>query len=498
MDFVKRSMASSDAFFVQNKIPTWTEWRVDNAVKEGYKVNPWVFRAVQLIAQNASSVPWAVFDEKMSPIWNHPLSKVLARPNEHFSRQKLIELIVAWLQLSGNAYLKLVRVGDEVKELWPISPDRISPIPSEDPTRYIEGYTIVANGGAERVDPDYNRDNILHIKLFDPSNPYLGISPLQAAAKSVDLDNAQLEWNTSTMQNRGVVDGVFTFKRPIDGQQAQSIVDRLIDKFSGKKNARKPLVIGDDATYQRLALNAIELDFLNSRKHNREEILSVFGVPPQLIGIQDSSTYNNYSISMKIFWETTVLPLLDMLRDTFNHAFNLQDGLSIHYDISEVAALRHNEDEKAKVAKTYYEIGVPVSVTNEKLALGLPAYDGWDKVNRVIMPAEAGAAQLQPAKDAEAEQPMDVDNVRAAFELLKRNLKIDLNGYRSQILKIGKLLGNELSAKHELRFVDHMTWVVEQQMEYGKTVGFSDDQIFMAINDTGVFNDTSIAHFCRK
>lgn len=517
MDFVKRSMASSDAFFAQSKVTTWTDWRVDNSVKDGYKVNPWVYRAVQLISQNGSSVPWVVYDKEMSPIWDHPVSKLFARPNQHFSRQKLMELVISWLELSGNAYLKLVKVGGEIKEIWPVSPDRISPIPSLDSTKFIEGYKIVAEGGAEKIDPDYNVDNILHIKLVDPSNPYLGISPLQAASKSVDLDNAQLEWNTSTMQNRGVVDGVFTFKRPIDGQQAQSIVDRLVDKFSGKKNARKPLVIGDDATYTRLSLNAIELDFLNSRRHNREEILSVFGVPPQLIGIQDSSTYNNYAISMRIFWETTVLPLLDMLKDTLNHAFNLQDGLSIGYDVSEVAALRNNEDEKAKIAKTYYEIGVPVSVSNEKLSLGLPAYDGWDTVTRVIMPSEAGASQIGDAKKAEAKLNPDTtrsnqrilefrDQIRSVFRSLNADVHTsnDVDSYNSivdfaseSIKSIAKSYSNSdrVADFCKRKFKDEISKVVDDQIRYGKAVSYNKQKIDRAIDDTGILGDFSADNF---
>jgi HK97 family phage portal protein len=388
MEFQKRSMASSDAYFVNAKQPSWTDWRVDTAVREGYKINPWVYRAIQLISQNGSSVPWVLYNAEMNPQWNHPISKMLARPNPYFSRQRTMELLISWLELSGNAYLKKVKVNNRTVEIWPISPDRIAPIPSRDPARFIDGYQVIEDGGREWANPDYNQETVIHLKLTDPSNPYEGISPLMAAAKSVDLDNSQLDWNTSTMQNRGVVDGVFTFKRPIDGNQAEGIMRRIMDKFGGKKNARKPLVIGDDASYTRLSLNAIELDFLNSRKHNREEILSVFGVPPQLIGIQDSSTYNNYAISMRIFWETTVMPLLDMVRDTLNHAMydEIPEGYSIGYDISEIAALRNNEEEKANIAKTYYEIGVPVSITNEKLALGLPEYEGWDKVYHIPSP----------------------------------------------------------------------------------------------------------------
>lgn len=381
MSHERRNMANSDVYYTKNTPAVWTVWNLKKLVNEGYKINPWVFRAVRAIAQSASTVPWVVYDSEMTPQWDHPLSKTLNKPHPHFTRQQLVEMLVSWLELSGRAYIKKVRVGGRTQELWPVSPDRLAPVPSSDPAKFIDGYMIVNERGEQVKDPEYNEETVMYIRFINPSNPYEGISPLEAAAKSVDLDNSQIDWNTATMQNRGVVDGVFTFKRALDRPQADSILERIMEKFSSKSNARKPLVIGDEATYQRLALSPTEMDFLDSRKNNREEILSVFGVPPQLVGVQDSSTYNNFAVSLRIFWEVTVIPILDTLRDTFNHSFadELSDGLTVGYDTSGVAALRESETEKASTAKIYTDMGVPVSIVNEKMELGLTEYEGWDQ-----------------------------------------------------------------------------------------------------------------------
>jgi HK97 family phage portal protein len=380
VDFIKRSMAGSDAFIAQGSQAIWNDWTVDKSVKDGMKTNVWVYRAVNIIARAASTVPWVVYDKDMIPLWEHPLTKLLANPNPHYSGQRLIETLVMWLELSGNAYGKRVISGNRTLEIWPISPDRIGPIPSNDPAKFIEGYKIRGANGVEVKDPSYDQTNVIHLRFVDPSNPYLGIGPLQAAARPVDLDVSQLEWNVSTMQNRGIVDGVFTFKRPLDSTQGKSITERIIERFSGPKNARKPLVIGEEAQYTRLGLNPAELDFIQSRKYGREEILAAFGVPPQLVGIQDASSYNNFSTSMRIFWETTVIPLLDQMRDMFNHAFRteLDATLTLGYDTSGVAALQGNEYDKARVGKIYHQMGVPVSIINEKLALGIQKYPGWE------------------------------------------------------------------------------------------------------------------------
>ena len=381
----KRSLAGSDAYFTVTNKTVWSVWDIDRAVSQGYQANPWVFRAIQIIVQQAASVPWVVFDEKMSPIWDHPLSKLFARPNDVYPAQRMMELIVQWLELGGNAYLKKVKVGANTKEVWPVSPDRIGPIPSRDPALFIDGYRVKKDGGREEADPEYNKDTVIHFGFTNPANPYLGISPLGAAAKATDLDNSQMEWNASTMQNRGVVDGMFSFKRTLEAPQAQSVADRIREKFSGKKNARKPLVVGEDAQYTKLSLTPVEMDFLKSRNNNRDEILAVFGVPPQLAGAQEASTYNNYSSSLRILWKSTIIPTLDLIKSSLNHSFadELTPGLTLGYDTSEVSALQENEAERFGTAKIMYSMGVPVSIINERLGLAIPSYPGWEKPRAV-------------------------------------------------------------------------------------------------------------------
>lgn len=430
--FELRSMAGSDAFFATTTKVAWTEWHIDKAVAGGYQVNPWVFIAIQKITQAAGSVPWVVYDAKMSRVDDHPLSKLMANPNPHFPRQRMIEMLVSWLELGGNGYLKKVQVAGRTEELWPVSPDRIGPIPSTDPAKFIEGYAIRKDGNAAEVrDPDYNADTVVHLRFTNPANPYLGLSPLGAAAKSVDLDNAQLDWNTASMQNRGVVDGVFTFKRPLDATASQSIMERIMDKWSGKRNARKPLVIGEDAQYTRLSLTPVEMDFLASRAGNRDEILAVFGVPPQLVGVQSASTYNNYSTSLRIFWESTVLPLLDLIRDALNHSLRkeLGAGLTIGYDVSDIAALQENMTERIQAARGLYAMGVPVSVINEKLSLGLPQYEGWGQsrpptsaggLADPTAPNAARGLELVPNEQRSAEGDAKLRDKLAAGPVYKR------------------------------------------------------------------------------
>lgn len=379
--FKKRNLSSSiDSISVSSDRAIWSDWTISKAVKEGYKASGWVYKSVSLISRTASVAPFVVKNSENEIEWDHPLTKLLMDPHPYLSRSQFYELLIQWLQLAGNAYLSKADDSRGTRELWPISPDKISPIESKDNSTFVSGYEIINDSGSMQKSSEFTTDNVIHFSMTNPDVPIIGISPLQSCAKAVDSDVAQQDWNVSAMQNRGVVEGVFTFKKQLDETQSTSIMKRIMDKFSGAKNARKPLVIGSDASYTRLSLTAAEMDFLESRKFNRDEIFIVYGIPPQLGGSQESSTYNNFSTAMRIFWESTLIPLLNLMANQFTQSFKeeLGEGYYISVDYSVVASLSDNQDEIAKTAKLYYDMGVPFKHINEKFELGVEEYNGWD------------------------------------------------------------------------------------------------------------------------
>lgn len=397
----KRNMATSIVADYNIKQAQWTNWTVRKAVREGYKVSGWVFKAISIISKNISTVPWGVVDEEGVYQPEHPVSLLLNNPNPAFSPQDFFELLSAWQQLSGEAYAKQVKVDNITKELWPVSPDRIAPIESEDPTKLIGGYEIQDKNGKKTTSPEFTPENVISFRFLDPANPIKGIGPLQVAAKAVDIDIQQLEWNMQAMSNRGILDGVFTFAERLDADVYTTIKAKIKELFQGKNNARDIGVIGSNAKYQRLSLTPAEMDFITSRKFNREEIFIIFGVPPQLAGVMESSTFNNFNTARVIFWETTLIPILNDLANTLNRALKeeLGDGFKIAYDLTNIPALKKDGKEKAETAKIYSEMGVPMEKLNEMFKLGVPEYEGWDKpVTKAAQPAATTTDENRGAK----------------------------------------------------------------------------------------------------
>lgn len=353
--------------------PIYTSWTVAKAVSEGYKANPWVYRSVYLKAKAGSSIPWYVVDSEGEKIDGHPITLLFKRPNPYISKQDLFELIISWLELAGNSYLKKIKVNGRTEELWPISPDRAHPVSSNDPAEWIAGYAL---DKSKKV--DIEPQDMIHHKYFDPSNPLLGIAPLEAVAKTVDIDNGQKDFNKSTTQNRGVVDGYFVFEKAFSNQKdTDAIRDKLNETHRGKRTFG---VLGSSAKYVRTALTPAEMDFIESGKANREEVFIAFGVPPVYAGVMEGATMNNYKTSELIFWFGTMLFLLDDLKDTFNFtlADEIGEGNQLVYDISGVPAIREALLAKTKTAKGLFEMGVPFEQLNKVFSFGFEEFDGWE------------------------------------------------------------------------------------------------------------------------
>ena len=411
-----RSLAVSDLYATRLPLPHFTTWTVENAVRNGYRVSGWVYLAVTKIMSAGSTVPFVVCrydDDKID--WQHPITRLLQKPNPVWSRANMSKLIIAWLQLAGNGYWHRVMSGRKTIQLWPITPDRLSPVPSSDAEQLVSGYKSpngekfkMRQGMVEALLPE----EVIHVKLIDPEKPYTGIAPLEAAGRAVDTSNEIRAFNKAAAENRGVMDGLLMLENATP-QQARTIREHLLEVLTrtvDKMNARLPGIIGSKGTYHRTGETPAELDFPQASKDLRDEILNIFGVPLALVS-GENMTLDNMKMAEPTFWRSTLVPLLLDIADDID--FSLRQGVDElgdnHYigiDTSKVAALKVDQESQAAIARQYWDMGVPVQTINDYLQLGLPEFKGWDT------PWTGKEIQAAPGQRARRYQLIEVRNFR--------------------------------------------------------------------------------------
>lgn len=328
--------------------PRFTPRQYDHLAKEGYQKNVIAYRCIRLISQNAAAVPFTLFRGKMR-LENHPLLTLLRRPNPMQGGSELFEAIYTFFLIAGNAYLEAV--GPESAsptELWALRPDRMRVIPGRHGVPEIYRYTVNGQSHDYVVDALTGQAKVLHLKAFHPLDDWYGMSPLEAAAVSIDQHNDAATWNASLLQTSGRPSGALIYKPHNDGapqglteEQRMSLKSEVEEFFTGAARAGRPLVLEGGLDWKEMSLSPKDMDWLAGKDVSAREIALAFHVPPQLIGIEGSMTFANFEQARLAFFDDAVLPLLDHVKDELNNWLVPQfgDDLLLDYDTDKIEAL---------------------------------------------------------------------------------------------------------------------------------------------------------------
>lgn len=271
-----------------------------------YQQSPWVYVAVNRIAEAAALVPLRVFrleGERRIEVERHPLERLLDAPNPYLSRFELFEQTVGLLELCGNAYWFLAGDGQGTPtEIWCLAPDRVTVVP--DPTHYVRGYLYEIDGRRIPLEPQ----EVVHFKRWHPANDYYGLSALEAARLAIASDRAMATWNNNTFgEANGVPAGIVTIKEFVSDADFERLKREWRQSYGGPQR-RTAFLRGGGIEWQNIGLSHHELDFLQGREAHRDEILQVFGVP---VGLVDkNATEANATVAERQFIERTLYPKL--------------------------------------------------------------------------------------------------------------------------------------------------------------------------------------------
>lgn len=414
------------------------EWSAEKAVTEGMRKSGWLYVAVTKKARALASVPLIVERQTRkgwTPDPKHPAQKLLSRPNPHMDMQGMVERWTQHMELAGNAVWHVIRAGNgEALELWPILPDHISPIP--DRVDYLRGYEYRPTP-TDRL--TLKPSEVIHWQYQDPANPYWGLAPIRAAAQTIDSDIDLIRWNRSLAVNGARPTGVVSLSDQLTEEQWEAARVMIQSQTGGAGNARQFLAFGGATKVDSFGFAPTDMDFLDGRRLNREEIFSVIGVPAILAVQGEGATYANMGDAGRQFWTDTLIPLLDDLCRTLGASLLAPYGgnYRIRADLSNVPALRENTQLQAQTALTLIRAGYDAVSVGEMLGLPLKTAAQVEAETQAQLAAQTLKGLTGPAaawvsdrigRDVKALSPPDALRVAQALgsgepELMLRGLE---------------------------------------------------------------------------
>ncbi len=367
--------------------PRFTPRRYDSLAEEGYQKNVIVHRCIKLIAQNAASVPWTLYQGHAghkTPLFDHPLIKLLKQPNPMQGGTEMFEALYGFYLISGNTYLEGVGPdGSTPQELWTLRPDRMSIIAGAGGVPQKYRYSVAGKHIDYSVDRLTGHVQVLHIKSFHPLDDWYGMSPLEAAAYSIDQHNEAAKWNTSLLQNSGRPSGALVYTPSntngvdsLTDEQRQNLKAELEDHYTGGSNAGRPLVLEGGLDWREMSLSPKDMDWTAAKEMSAKEIALAYHIPSQLVGIDGSLTYSNFEQARLALYDDAVLPLLEHVKDELNNWLVpiFGDNLSLDYDRDAIEALAPRR-EKIWSRLTSADF---MTVNEKRKAVGLAPIDGGD------------------------------------------------------------------------------------------------------------------------
>lgn len=352
-----------------------------NSKSSSYKNNVIVNRCVNLISQSASHVPFTLFHDNVN-LKKHPVLNLLNKPNPFQAGAEFFEHLIANKLLFGNGYVAGVSGHDnKFQEIYVLHPEKVS-IKTKSGIPISYKYSSENQNIEYPVDKITGKSKILHIKNYNPSNHFQGMSAIESAGQAIKMHNKAADWNNSLLTNGARPSGALIVKNNngfLSDEQFDRLKEQLQEKYSGSNNSGRPLLLEGGIEWQEMSISPKDMDFVASKNAAAREIALSLGVPPQLLGIAGDNTYSNMQEARLALWEETIIPLLDNLTDSLSSwlSLNFNESLTVKFDCDAISALSEKRENLwAKINNADF------MTLNEKRAIvGLPPIAAGDKIS---------------------------------------------------------------------------------------------------------------------
>ncbi|WP_435059849.1 phage portal protein [Streptomyces sp. bgisy060] len=383
-------------------------WDLDRVIQEGYERSVWTFKAVEAISKHPGSLRLEIGrggDERQfaETLTDHPLLHLLnTRANPLETAAVFKKRLSAQLLLSKKgAFVEITRSrAGTITRLDLLPPNRVEPIP--DPQGdYISHFEFTTYDGRIR---ELDASRVVWLRDPHPTDPYCGVTPLEAAGLSIDLDVKARIYNVSFIDNDARPSGIVGID--VDGLDQREI-DRIQQRLApGAQQAGETVVVGSGPgglNYVDTSTRPRDMNYETLAGTAKVEILSAFGVPESVIGNASERTYANADREEWNYWQHTELPHLALFASAFN--FDLDDGWSLRFDTSGVEALEFPRRQRRQEAREEWNAGLITADEYREVAGRRPfnvphSRALWISPQKAPVPAnEQDAAALGVAQD---------------------------------------------------------------------------------------------------
>ena len=334
------------------------------------------YACVDAIARNCAKVPMRLYNsdklhngvkKPQAEITNTTkddevglaLWKLFNYPNPWQSNFEFRYAIMATAELTGMTYVEktigstagqgnsqVPSLGTVLPEqLWVLRTDWMRAIPSQ--RSLVEKYNYQTSSGAY---VEYLRDEIFEYKYWHPRSEFYGLSPIRPAQNSVIIDLYAIKYAKQFFKNGGHISKYVSIKEKLGEQEFKRMASEIQTFMGGLENAHKIPLLEGGGELKEIGENPEGAALPKTRSMVLDDVCQAFGVPPIILGLPNTTHYNNADAQKKVFYEETVIPKNYKLLTAINQAFLEPLGYIMDYDYADVDVLQPNLEKKASTS----------------------------------------------------------------------------------------------------------------------------------------------------
>ncbi len=347
--------------------------------EKAYREIEIVHRSVDIVINALIEVPLII--EGGSP--SKKVNKLLQnKPNPFEDRVRLLRRAFLDFFLDGNAFFYYDK-DQEGGAIYVIPANDMEIVPDE--RAFVSHYNYLLRNQSESDLFGYGKarkseaiqflpNEIIHVKSENEESIFRGYSRLRPLERLFELYYYMINFQRQFFKNNAVPGFVLT----TDNVLSQKIKYRLLESWRQSytslfNGARSPAILDGGLKIDKFSqINFNELDFENSIERIQQDMAKALGVPYVML---KSGNNANIQANQVLFYNHTVLPILEQFCSAFSHFFN--NNISIRPDKTAILSLQPDNRTQAIYYSTLVNTGI-ITPNEARVGLRFPKLEDGD------------------------------------------------------------------------------------------------------------------------
>jgi HK97 family phage portal protein len=325
-----------------------------------YRSQAWVYAVLRKIAVSTARLPFKVYsrgDTGREDARDTPFGELMRKPHPQLDPYSLWLWTASTFEIYGEAiWVKFRDEGGTVRMLQPMHPSNT--VIHRKPNGETE-YLFTSGTRQALILPPFPASDIVHFKGYHPESQTRGLSQLEPLRQTLLNEDATRRATAAFWANGARPSVTLTHPGTLSEDAAKRLKAGWDNVHSGVDSFGKTAVLEEGMTPNILQLNLEEMQYIESRKLNREEVCGVCDVPPPVVHILDRATFSNITEQMRSMYRDTMAPRLGLYESAIDLQlrpdFDGTGGLYGEFMLDEV--LRGSFEERAASYQTAINAG---------------------------------------------------------------------------------------------------------------------------------------------